>query len=72
MAATPPEADPISEAIRFAEEYGYTNWSVAQDAYNRLRLKNLEMDRFIQSLVAQDRVTADELRGELGMEPYSS
>ncbi len=69
MATATPDPDPVSEAIRFAEEYGYTEWSTAQDAYNRVRMRVFDLERFIQNLAAAGRVTPDEMRGELSMEP---
>jgi hypothetical protein len=43
----PIQDDPLREAVRFAEEYGYNRWLDAQDELNGLVA---ERDRLIQAL----------------------
>lgn len=69
MAEQPTPLDPVTEAVRFAEEYGYGDWSVAQDAYNRVRMRVFDLERFVQDLIAEGVVSEDRVRGELSLEP---
>ncbi len=50
----------VSEAIRFAEEHGYREWSAAQDALNRL----VKAARAARRLA--NRINEDEHRSATG------
>ena len=61
------ELDPVLEAIRFAEEYGYNNWQAARDTYNKVVDEMHEASHAADHLASevldlQDSVTAMEAK----------